>query len=268
MNDRIRKLLAAIDKGCRKFANPALAAKYSRYFVEGYDAYGVKWDDPAWVKQKEAWLEANRDLGLKGFLELGVALFATGKYEHGAVAQWFVGQYRDEIGPRAFAGIGKWFDGGVRNWALCDVVCGELLAPRLACGAVKLDALKSWRASPHKFKRRAVPVAMLGLLGKRGQAALSTEGQGGGQAALSTEGQGGLSPLLEFLRPLMRDAEKVVQQGLGWFLREAWKKQPEPVEAFLLEFKDTAPRIIFQYATEKMTAARKERFRRAKAVRG
>ncbi|MBM3746002.1 MAG: DNA alkylation repair protein, partial [Acidobacteria bacterium] len=206
--------------------------------------------------------------------------------------QWFVGQYRDEIGPRAFAGIGKWFDGGVRNWALCDVVCGELLAPRLACGAVKLDALKSWRASPHKFKRRAVPVAMLGLLGKRGQAALSTgaaqrgqaalsteaaqRGQAAlstgaaqrGQAALSTEGQGGLSPLLEFLRPLMRDAEKVVQQGLGWFLREAWKKQPEPVEAFLLEFKDTAPRIIFQYATEKMTAARKERFRRAKAVRG
>jgi 3-methyladenine DNA glycosylase AlkD len=247
MNDRIRTLLAEIDKGCRKFANPALAAKYARYFVEGYDAYGVKWDDPVWVKQKESWLEANRDLGLKGFLELGVALFATCKYEHGAVAQWFAGQYRDEIGPKAFAGIGKWFDGGVRNWAHCDVVCGELLAPRLECGAVKLEALQSWRASPHKYKRRAVPVALLGLLGKRGQAPLSP-----------------LAPLLEFLRPLMLDAEKVVQQGLGWFLREAWKKQPAPVEAFLLEYKDTAGRIIFQYATEKMTAAQKERFRRAK----
>lgn len=243
MNDRTRKLLADIDKACRKFANPALAAKYARYFVEGYDAYGVKYDNPAWVKQKEAWLEVHRDLGLKWFLELGQTLFGTGKYEHGALAMWFVSQYRDEIGPKAFAGIGKWFDGGVRNWAHSDMVCGELLAPRLGSGAVSLEALKSWRGSPHKYKRRAVPVAMLGLL--------------------KTTADYGV--LLEFLRPLMLDAEKVVQQGLGWFLREAWKKHPKPVESFLLEWKDQAPRLIFQYATEKMPAAARARFRRQKA---
>jgi len=241
----MRKLVSDIDKACRKFANPALVAKYARYFVEGYDAYGVKWDDPAWVKQKQAWLEAHRHLGLKWFLELGQALFATGKYEHGALAMWFVSQHRDQIGPKVFAGIGKWFEGGVRNWAHSDSLCGELLAPRLASGAVSLGVLKGWRASPHKYKRRAVPVAMLGLL-------------------KTTADYG---PLLEFLRPLMLDAEKVVQQGLGWFLREAWKKQPQPVEAFLQEWKDTAPRLIFQYATEKMTAAQKERFRRAKPAR-
>jgi hypothetical protein len=36
------------------------------------------------------------------------------------------------------------------------------------------------------------------------------------------------------------------------------------VEPFLLDWKDTAPRLIFQYATEKMTAADKARFRAAK----
>jgi 3-methyladenine DNA glycosylase AlkD len=72
-------------------------------------------------------------------------------------------------------------------------------------------------------------------------------------------------PLLEFIRPMMLDPERVVHQGLGWFLREAWKKQPKPVEAFLLEWKDTAPRLIFQYATEKMTAAARARFRREKS---
>jgi 3-methyladenine DNA glycosylase AlkD len=70
---------------------------------------------------------------------------------------------------------------------------------------------------------------------------------------------------LDFLRPLMTDAERVVQQGLGWFLREAWKKHPRPVEAFLLEWKDQAPRLIFQYATEKMSKADRARFRRQKA---
>jgi hypothetical protein len=51
---------------------------------------------------------------------------------------------------------------------------------------------------------------------------------------------------------------------VGWFLREAWKIEPEPVEAFLLKYKNTAPRLIFQYATEKMTKEGKERFRRDK----
>ena len=38
------------------------------------------------------------------------------------------------------------------------------------------------------------------------------------------------------------------------------------MEAFLFEWKDRAARLIFQYATEKMTAAAKARFRRAKAA--
>jgi 3-methyladenine DNA glycosylase AlkD len=75
-----------------------------------------------------------------------------------------------------------------------------------------------------------------------------------------------IGSLLDFLRPLMMDQERVVHQGAGWFLREAWKKDPKPVEAFLLEWKDKAPRLIFQYATEKMTPAARARFRRGKSA--
>jgi len=46
--------------------------------------------------------------------------------------------------------------------------------------------------------------------------------------------------------------------------REAWKLRPEQVEQFLLKWKDTAPRLIFQYATEKMTAENKISFRKEK----
>lgn len=44
--------------------------------------------------------------------------------------------------------------------------------------------------------------------------------------------------LLDFINPMMMDEEKVVHQGLGWFLREVWKKSPEQVESFLLKWKD------------------------------
>jgi 3-methyladenine DNA glycosylase AlkD len=62
----------------------------------------------------------------------------------------------------------------------------------------------------------------------------------------------------------MTDKERVVHQGLGWFLREAWKRYPEPVEEFLMKWKDTAARLIFQYATEKMSKEYREKFRRTK----
>ena len=70
--------------------------------------------------------------------------------------------------------------------------------------------------------------------------------------------------LVAFIDPMLGDTEKVVHQGLGWFLREAWKLDHEPVEAFLLKWKDTCARLIIQYATEKMTKEEKLRFKRIK----
>ena len=73
-----------------------------------------------------------------------------------------------------------------------------------------------------------------------------------------------VEPLLGFVNALMMDKERFVHQGLGWFLREAWKIHPQPVEEFLLKWKDSAPRKIFQYATEKMSKEQKVRFRAAR----
>jgi 3-methyladenine DNA glycosylase AlkD len=70
--------------------------------------------------------------------------------------------------------------------------------------------------------------------------------------------------LFDFIEPLMLDQERVVQQGLGWFLREAWKIRKNETEAFLFKWKNEAPRLIYQYATEKMTANEKKRFKKEK----
>lgn len=45
------------------------------------------------------------------------------------------------------------------------------------------------------------------------------------------------------LRPMMRDGERVLRRGLGWPPCEAWKASPDAVEPFLLEWKETAPRL-------------------------
>jgi len=235
------ELLTEIRGYCAAHANAALATKYARYFKEGYDAWGLlDQKHEFWTVKENEWLERYSRQGLKGFLKLGEELFQSGKYEEGGISIRFVKSYGAQFDGKALAGIAKWFQAGIRNWAHTDVLCGEILSPALRDGRITLNDLAKWRESKFAFQRRAVPVTILVLL----------------------KGKFDAAELLAFVRPLMTDPERVVHQGMGWFLRELWKKEPKPVEAFLLEWKDTAPRLIFQYATEKMTAAQKARFKR------
>ncbi len=237
-SDRLRQIYGEIKAFLVAHADAAVATRYVRYFKEGYDPYGIP--EQLWRAQTVQWSQQWSDeLGLAGLLDLGDLLFASGKYEEGVLAISLVARCRTALDGDAYRRLGRWLEFGVHNWAHADLLCGELLSLCLAEGRVPYTIMDTWRTSPFKYKRRAVPVAMLKLLKK----------------------QDDLRPLLDFLRPLMADGERVVQQGLGWFLREAWKVQPQPVEAFLLEWKDTAPRLILQYATEKMAAPEKARFR-------
>jgi len=234
--------LTAIRRYCRAHADPAVVAKYAKYFTEGYDAYGVAGE--VLEQQRDVWLKRWCDLGRDGFLDLGDRLVRTGKYEEGSCAMWFAAEYRRLQTAATFARLGSWLDeGGYRNWGHVDAFCSLVISPLLIDGVVKPRAMADWRRSPSKWKRRAVPVALIPLV-KRGAP---------------------VRGLLALVSPLMADEEKPVQQGLGWFLREAWKQDPQPVEAFLLRWKDRCGRVIVQYATEKMTAAGKDRFRRARA---
>ncbi len=237
----MESLLAEIRHYLSSRGDPALVAKYAKYFTEGYDAFGVAGAE--YDAERARWLDCHRDeLGMDGFLDLGDLLWPSGKYEEGFLAIYFAGSFKKQFQPRTLDRFAAWFAHGVRNWAHADTLCGSLLSEFLSRDIVPLEAFEPWLRSPLRYQRRAVPVTMLALLKTTRD----------------------VPPLLDFLRPMMLDQEKVVQQGVGWFMREAWKRDPDPVEAFLLEWKDVSPRVIFQYATEKMTADQKQRFRKAR----
>jgi len=238
---KLKKILTEIRNFCRENADPALVRKYARYFVEGYDAYGV--DRELMEKQRELWLqEHKKELGFEGFLELGDLLVENGKYEEASFAIWFAAAFKDDYTPETLKRLGQWLDNSFRNWAHTDVFSGEVLSSFIVREIVPLKALSQWRNANSKWKRRAVPVTLI--------------------KGLQTELP--VPRLLEFISPMMQDSERVVQQGLGWFLREAWKKSPASVEPFLLKWKDSCGRLIVQYATEKMSAEKKGLFKRSK----
>jgi 3-methyladenine DNA glycosylase AlkD len=238
---KLKSIATSFRRFLKKNADQEQAQKYERYFTEGYDAYGIPKE--IWEEKKAELIERYRgELSLNDVLKLGDIMMKSGKYEEASLPILLAAEYQDEFTPAAFQGTGDWLDSGIRNWGHTDVLCGFVLGGLFERKIVKLTDMADWRKSESKWKRRAVPVTMVEIV-KQGRA---------------------VRPMLRFVAPLMHDDERFVQQGIGWFLREAWKKDPEPVEAFLLKYKETAPRKIYQYATEKMSKEERAKYRRAK----
>jgi 3-methyladenine DNA glycosylase AlkD len=237
----INKLLTEIRAFCKKNADERIVKKYSKFFIEDYDPYGV--DPKLMVPQRELWLNKYKDeLGFEGLLKLSDLLVKSGKYEEAFTAIFFAKSFSDQFSPKTLERFGKWLESDIKNWVHTDGLSGDVLSEFFMKNIVSFDALSEWRKSKSRWKRRAVPVTMIKIL--------------------KTEMP--IKSLLDFIEPLMLDEEKVVHQGLGWFLRETWKLYPKPTEKFLLEWKDRCARLTIQYATEKMSAKKKLRFRKSK----
>lgn len=224
---------------CQSNGNEATIIKYSKYFKEGYDAYGVP-TDIFLAKVDELIVSGTIDLPL--VIESAPTLLLSGKYEETSFVIVLIEKFKKKFDAQTFEAIEKWFEFGITNWAHSDVLCGTVLPWFLIKKIIPLERLNGWRSSPYKFQRRCVPVALIKLLKTTND----------------------FSPLFEMINPLMLDNERVVHQGLGWFLREAWKLKHEETEEFLFKWKDHAARLIFQYATEKMLPEERMKFRKNK----
>jgi 3-methyladenine DNA glycosylase AlkD len=228
-----------IRKYCEANRNEVLIKKYSKYFKEGYDAYGLSSEQ---INGKiEEVLKENK-INIDFAYDLADLLIQSCKYEETWFANIIIKKFQDQFSQKTFHKISHWFDIGIMNWAHSDVISGDLLAYLLLNSIIDLEDFSDWRVSDRKFKRRAVPVTMIKIL----------------------KTSDNFQKLFKFIDPLMLDNERVVHQGLGWFLREAWKIKRVETEKFLLKWKDKAARLIFQYATEKMTAEEKTKFRKIK----
>lgn len=225
---------------CQANANPELVKKYSRYFKEGvYDAWGLS---QALMDARKAELKKSGEISVDLAFETAPLLMKSGKYEETSFALILISIVKEKLVSKDFQRLENLFETGIANWAHADYLGMFLLPELMKQGVADIQSFSGWIISPHKFQRRSVPVTFIKLL----------------KTGIS------FGELFAFLEPLMLDPAREVHQGMGWFLREAWKVKPQETEAFLLKWKDTAPRLIFQYACEKMKPEKKLRFRKAK----
>jgi len=236
----IKKIYKEIRTWCEKNADRKIVEKYSRYFKEGYDAHGL--DSKKLDAEFEKW--AKEFIGKLKFSEakeLCEILYSSGKYEESGIAVRIFKRYEGEYKKSDLNILKKWLDKYATTWAHTDVMCWEVLKLFYYRDVIKYSDLKSWLTSKSVWTRRAVPVSYIKILDREK-----------------------IPSMLDFVKPLIEDNERPVHQGVGWFLRESWKKEPELVEKLLKEIKDYAPRTIIQYATEKMSKTEKLKYKAKK----
>ena len=176
---------------CISNANPEIVKKYSRYFKEGYDGFGI--DTKVFEKQRDFWIEVwSEELGLEGFLDLGDLLMKEGKLEEKSLAMWLLNSKRGDFTEETFHRVGLWFDMGIDNWATCDVLCMLVMPFFFATKVVDFKALMEWNNAESEWQRRAVPVTLVEL------------------------NKGDLVPDDAFMvvEPLMLDESEYVQKGI------------------------------------------------------
>jgi 3-methyladenine DNA glycosylase AlkD len=235
-----KELIAEIRAFCAANADEAIVKKYSRYFKGEYHAYGLT--QPL-LKGKIKELLNNKELTLNLVLEAAPELIAAQKYEEAVFVLLMTDAHKKQFDKKLFNAIAGWYNVGIRNWAHADVL-GMMILPRfLEKEIVTPEDFRPWLSANNPFQRRSVPVTLIKHIKKNHTA---------------------IVPFFDFLEPLMNDPIREVHQGIGWYLREAWKINPEATELFLSKWKETSPRLIFQYACEKMSKEKKEQFKRSK----
>jgi 3-methyladenine DNA glycosylase AlkD len=238
---KARELFDEIHEFCVANADEAVVRKYSRYFRDEYKAYGLT-TERIEEKAREI-LESG--VTMKLVLRTALLLLETGNFDETSFAIYLLKGFSDRFTRDTFDTLATWFGIGITNWAHTDAICALFMRDFFDRGIINYRDLAPWRTARNAYQRRAVPVSMVHLL------------------KTATD----YRTFFSFLDPLMMDPERKVQQGLGWFLREAWKRKSGVTERFLMKWKDRAGRVIYQYATERMTPEQKKRFRRKKGER-
>jgi 3-methyladenine DNA glycosylase AlkD len=234
------ELIKDIKMYCREHASAGNVLKYSKYFKEPYVAHGLTQPQ---IREKVKTLLKDNEVSLPVIMNITPALFESGMYEEIMFSLLLLDGRAKFFSRETFDFLSGLFEIGVTNWAHADTI-GMNVAPHfLKRNIIGIEELETWLVSNNRFQRRCVPVTLI--------------------KSLKTTTQ--YHRMFSAIEPLMTDPHREVHQGVGWFIREAWKRQPGQAERFLFTWKDRAPRLIIQYACEKMTAEGKAQFKKTHA---
>jgi 3-methyladenine DNA glycosylase AlkD len=222
-------LLKSIRSELKAAADPEFEAGLRGFFKEPVKPYGVRTPQVrdlarlAYAQVKQ-WPVAERD-------RFVTELWMSGRLEEGVLVCHLYRRFAKSCGEREFRMFEQWMDRYVANWSHCDGVSTWLIAACIANRRGLAERLARWTRSKNRWKRRSAAVSLI------------------------QEAKQGRNPATIFAicDLLLRDADDMVQKGVGWLLKETYPRRPREVLDFLDGWRARAPRLVLRLAAEKMT---------------
>jgi 3-methyladenine DNA glycosylase AlkD len=131
---------------------------------------------------------------------------------------------------------------GISSWGDVDTFACYLAGPAWREHQVPIELIHRWARSEDRWWRRTAVVCTV---------ALNNKARGG---------SGDTARTLDVCRLLVSDRDDMVVKAMSWSLRELSRRDPDAVQAFLLEYKGKlAPRVVREVNTKLTTGLKNPR---------
>ena len=177
-----------------------------------------------------------KERGMDFLLQVADRLFRGRVLAEKAFAVLMLEKQYGQFADKEFILFESWLP-RITNWADHDGLVHYLIGPLVAAKPSRVRRVFVWAKSPDRWHRRAACVALI---------------QG-------TRRQMFFPQIVRLSQILLRDADEMVQKGLGWLLRETAKHNPGETIPFLLTICPDAPRLVIRTACETLPIATRKR---------
>lgn len=219
-------LTVEIIKEVQRHYNKEKAERVKRYFKEHIESWGI----PMPVCREIAGVfypRVKKNLPLA--LQVIGELHQKGVIEVIAVGDYMLTRMKRQLKPEHFYIFDGWVD-TLNNWANTDGLCTGIISETIRKDPRLVERLLDWVKSDNRWRRRAAVVCLVPIVR-----------------------DGDMLPdIFRISDKLMEDEDEMVQKGVGWLLKEASKKHPDKVRAYLLTWKEHTSSLILRYASEKL----------------
>ena len=222
MSDLAERIMAEI----RDASDPEKEARLRRYFREPIETHGL-------TSQQSKDIASKYYPEVKGDFEEAMSLtgdlMSRRNLSYSSVALRMLERFSGQLEPSHFPVFDGWVE-YLTNWATTDQLCTKIIAEAVKKDPGLVERLLEWTGSDNRWRRRAAAVSLVPLA-RRGEM---------------------LGDVFRVADRLMTDGDDMAQKGVGWMLKEASKRHPDEVRAYLLRWRDRSPALILRYASEKL----------------
>jgi 3-methyladenine DNA glycosylase AlkD len=175
-----------------------------------------------------------KEFGLNYLVKVANKLFAGRVLEEKVFAVLLLEKLTGSFDDSHFALFESWLN-RIGSWADHDALAHYLIGPMIVSEPARVQKVFQWAKSHERWHRRAACVALI---------------QGTRQRKF-------LPQIVRLSNLLLKDADDMVQKGLGWLLRETAKADPKRTISYLLKIRNRAPRLVLRTACETLAPSQK-----------